>query len=190
MAEAETLAPSYEQLAAVLLRPYYSFTASLCEILAQVEPTQAVPALITVLHGQFAQGDAPGDGGYERFLVAQCLLAAAFSQGEVRPDDVDTPFLLAHQPHINVIHRQARKVAHEEIIEVDATVEAAQALLAAVFSPEHPLSTAPWPDRAQQPSPRSSRPRSAHWWTRMPFGAVMGVVISRKSYSTGNGTPS
>ncbi len=121
--------------------------ASLCETLAKVGPTQAVPALTTILHRLFAQGGAQGVGDlHEWFLVAECLLATVFPvfpQGAPRSAELSMPMRLVQQQQVDVLHRQARKSGSQEGVEVEATLEAAQALLAAAFSLEHPLSAAP-----------------------------------------------
>jgi hypothetical protein len=146
MAAADTRWPSYEQLPAGLLGPDYSLTVTLRETLAQVGPTQAVPALITALHSLVAQGSTPDAGAqYERLLVADYLLAVAFTQGvpAPRPDRLVMRFRAAQRPRIDVLYQQHQRVLQQEPIEVEATLEALQALLAAAFAQEQPLRAAP-----------------------------------------------
>ncbi len=144
VATAETLEASYQELPEVGLGDYDSFAVEVCKMLALVDPTQAVPAMLTILHGLRAAGGAPGAGDFhERCIIAEFLLAAVFPQGASRPGQLGMPMLLALRPHINVFHLQARKAWYQEGVEVEATLEAVNALLAAAFSQQSPLSAAP-----------------------------------------------
>ena len=81
-AGADALYTFYWQLPEGVLASAYSVTTWVCETLALIEPTQAVPAFTAVLHRlPFADGNQPLNQCVEILRTVEVLLGAVFSQG-------------------------------------------------------------------------------------------------------------
>jgi hypothetical protein len=142
---ADALYTAYWQLPEGVLSSAYSVTTWVCETLALIEPAQAVAALITILQGRPSQeGLQTLSRLHETLKVSEYLLVVAFPQGaSLSLDRQLGAGSLTQTQHVEVLRQQAHKPSYQEGVEVEATLEAASALLSAAFSQEHPLSAAP-----------------------------------------------